>query len=91
MGTIINNFRLLTWSSFIGQFVTEGRVCGRRFGWGDGYSLFQPDLGFILIENMKIWCNIQDIIYPFIKGFKSGILRDKTMEDILMYKIKIIG
>ena len=42
MCKIINNFRLLTWSSFIGQFVTEGRVCGRRFGWGMVIRYFSP-------------------------------------------------
>ena len=27
-------------------------------------SLYQPAASFILLENMKIWCNIQVITYP---------------------------
>ncbi len=31
-----------------------------------GESLFQPAAYFFLIENMKIWCKIQVIIYPLV-------------------------
>ena len=34
-------------------------------------SLFQPAVSFTLLENIKIWCNIQVIIYPFVSNSTS--------------------
>ena len=30
---------------------------------GEGVLLFKPAVSFTLLQNMKIWCNIQVIIY----------------------------
>ena len=42
---------------------------------GRGKSLFYPAASFTLLENMKIWCNIQVIIYPLF--FQNTMVEDE--------------
>ena len=42
------------------------QVSGWFKGSGWGVSLLQPAASFTLLEYMKIWCNIQVIIYRFL-------------------------
>ena len=64
-------FRLLTWASFVGQFVHpaggEGSKGGK--GGGLGVSLFQPALSFTVLEYMIIWCKNQVIINQLTRNY----------------------
>ena len=59
--------RLLTWTSFISQFIYP--VCGEKLDgvkvWKE--SLFQPTVSFALLKNIKIWCQIIVLIYPYLQ------------------------
>ncbi len=61
-GKNCNQFRLLTWILFIGQFVHS-----LVKGWMEG-SLFYPATSFTSLDIMIIWCKIQVIINPLIFG-----------------------
>ena len=62
-GENCRQLRLLFTLSYIGQFVHSIR--GDGIGWKQrGKSLFYPAACVTLLENMKIWCTIQVIIYP---------------------------
>ena len=60
---IFRQFRLLIWIAFISQFV-------HTKGWGmdgvkgeDESDVFLPAASITSLEYMKIWCDIQVIIY----------------------------
>ena len=69
--------KLLLWTLFIGQIVH--RVGGNGMEKGvDGRYRYFSQLQVSLYEFMKIWCNIQVMIYPFLGnswaagGVKAG-------------------
>ena len=83
-------------TSFIGQFIhtAGGQSLDKR-----GVSLFQQAANITLSEYMKIWCNIQVIIYPIL--FRGEViigghhvakeyynLPDKTEEEFFNDKDK---
>ena len=55
-----------TWSVVFFQSVRSSRRKDQGKGRGWGLSLFQPAACFILLENIKIQCKIQESIYPFL-------------------------
>ena len=57
------HFRLLTLALFIGQFVNPEEEKGLV---GEHHYLSTI---IALLEYMKIWCNIQVIIYRFVDGY----------------------
>ena len=61
-GENCRQFSLLTRKTFIGQFVHPVGGDGVK-----GESLLQLAACFTLLENVKIWCKIQVIIYPLSK------------------------
>ena len=54
-------FRLLTWTSFILQIIYS--VGGQSMG----VVLSKPAATITLLEYVKMWCNIQVIIYPVLR------------------------
>ena len=67
-GEICRKYSLLIWTSFISQFVHP--VGGERMGqrkW-EGRLVILAASCFTLSENMKIWCKIQVMIFPFLKS-----------------------
>ena len=57
-------FRLLTWTSFTGQFINPDEDRGWEKG-VDGVVIY-PSTRLTLLEYLIIWCKIQVIINPFI-------------------------
>ena len=63
----ICQFGLITWNSFIYQFLHPvGEKGLGKTGWKLGIGILFCCKFYFIIENMKIWGNIQVIIYPFL-------------------------
>ena len=57
-GKKCRQFKLLTWTSFVGQFVHPVGGWGKRDRMGVG-SLFQQATNLTLLEYVIIWCRVQ--------------------------------
>ena len=72
-------FRLLTWTSFIGQLTGGEQVKGR----GLGLSLFKPARRYTLLKNMMIWCKFQVIVKPLLSLVTICIYQVSTLSTIV--------
>ena len=70
-GKNCRQFRLLTWNFLIDQFIKPIGGDGMKIK-VDGRWIY-PAAGFTLLENMKICCEIQLIIYPFVFWIKLNV------------------
>ena len=48
--------------------------------------LFQPASSFSLLESMKLWCNIQVIVYPLLQDF---LLDDDNSNGVQLGQVNI--
>ena len=88
-------FRLLKWTSFIGQFVYPVGGWGNWVisgGWGK--SLYNPATSFTLLEYMIIWCKIQVMINPLAKYYLiivHQISANSQSNNLHIFKFKILS
>ena len=80
----VANIVISCWS-LLASLHGQGRRLGSHKWGGDGGIIYQPAGIIILLEQVKIWCNVQEIIYPLLE------LKDRHCHTSFLISYRIQG